>query len=810
MFFTDNCFEKIFPKFILPYNKGMSKKQTLGIVLVLLLISIIFSNSPAKAIPVSDVTYLELAEKYAPVLYFHEEEVFYPQPVEVILGTSRLRENVNNWFDHNILNTVTISDLVTFKDASFFIDVWYGTRGESDYKNFSSHRSYYLENLSPDAGGLPISAYIRVAEDSATQNLVLQYWLFYYYNDWFNKHEGDWELVEIILSADHTPEWVVLSQHHGGTRRTWETTKIEEDTHPIVYVALGSHANYFWGDEIYPNGMDIGNSRVEILDRTGAVGGIIPQVILLQDRIDSSLSETGDWLNFLGNWGETAFQSDFGGPTGPSAKGLQWEAPYQWGLAQPLDVEVWYQNRLRVVVEDAANTVFSSDEKTLFSEDDIDIAKNIFVLHTDPPVSVNLDFTIQAAFQPETKIHYYWPDVGGQTVTQYTFSDLDLSTNEQIEIIKQAEKDPQLSMQNGEVISPVTRSTSLQTWDQPDLVWFAGYLSTNQVVGGVLISLAAGILPALAYIMLIYNFDKNEKEPKSLIVAALVWGAIPAVLVALVANLFFNLPPSLVGPEAVEAIKIGVFSPFVEEFLKGGIVLFFALKRKNEFNNTLDGIIYGSMVGLGFAMTGNTISYLASFLYRGFDSLRLSILFEGIFFGLNHAFYTAIFGAGLGYARQYFNRSTRAGISVMAFVLAVLVNGIHSYITQALVGVNPLTIILNWLAISVIFAVMVLSIRRENSILKDFLIDELPSPLLVIAIQHKKRRIVLRQIKRQEGREAEKKTALFFKQASQLAFLKEEIQRNPAVDSLNQVEILRGEIRDSIGQMTQYIEDLSP
>jgi len=787
----------------------MLKKQTFLIALVLLLTPLSFSLSPTNAASIPDNSYLELAEKFAPVLYFHPDEVFRPQPVEVILGTSRLRENIKNWFDHNILNSVTISDLVTYKDADFFIDVWYGTRGESDYKNFSSHRAYYLENLSPDSGGPPNAVYARVLEDHTTQKLVLQYWLFYYYNDWFNKHEGDWELVEVILNDDQTPEWVILSQHHGGTRRTWQTTKIESRTHPAVYVALGSHANYFWGDEIYPNGMDIGNSRVEILDRTGTTGKIIPQVILLPDTLDIPLTEKEDWLGFLGNWGETAYQSDFGGPTGPSAKGQQWEDPYQWGLAQPLDMEIWYQNRLQIISENTTNAVILPSKTPLLSASDIDTASNTFILHADPPAAENLHFTVQAEFQPESSIQFYWPEAEGQTVTQYTFSNLNLNAAQQIEILKPAGKPPQITTQTGETILPSTGSTNTQTWDQPDLVWFAGYLTTNQVLEGILISLAAGILPALAYIFLIYNFDKNEKEPKSLIAAALGWGAVPAVLVALAANLFFNLPPSLIGPEAVEAVKIGIFSPLVEELLKGAIVLFFALKRKKEFNNTLDGIIYGSMVGLGFAMTGNTISYLGSFLYRGFDSLRLSILFEGLFFGLNHAFYTAIFGAGLGYARQFTKKSTRTAIPLIAFVLAVLVNGIHSYITQALVGVTPLTIILNWLAISAIFVIMIISIRRENNILNQFLADELPHPLFDAATKYKKRRTLLRQIKKIEGRDAAKKAAQFFKQTAQLAFLKEEIERNPAADPLNQVEVLREQIQAAVEKIAQILEEMN-
>ena len=106
------------------------------------------------------------------------------------------------------------------------------------------------------------------------------------------------------------PEWVVLSQHHGGTRRSWSTTQIEGDTHPAVYVALGSHANYFWGNETYPNGTTIGNVRLEIMDRTGTFDRVIPDVILIPDREQAAADPARwkglEWLSFGGHWGEIA------------------------------------------------------------------------------------------------------------------------------------------------------------------------------------------------------------------------------------------------------------------------------------------------------------------------------------------------------------------------------------------------------------------------------------------------------------------------------------------------------------------------
>ena len=84
---------------------------------------------------------------------------------------------------------------------------------------------------------------------------ILQYHFFYAFNDWrlaangMNHHEADWEMVAVYLKND-APYAVLFSQHGTGNFEKWETVRVAVDkqghttTHPLVYVALGSHANY--------------------------------------------------------------------------------------------------------------------------------------------------------------------------------------------------------------------------------------------------------------------------------------------------------------------------------------------------------------------------------------------------------------------------------------------------------------------------------------------------------------------------------------------------------------------------------------
>jgi hypothetical protein len=99
--------------------------------------------------------------------------------------------------------------------------------------------------------------YGRVTRPPLSGAIVLQYWYFYYDNTYvypfplpsdtiWQAHEGDWEVVNVVLSEDEQPQFVGYSQHCLGQQLDWDSKQLSRlDTHPIVYVAAGSHANYF-------------------------------------------------------------------------------------------------------------------------------------------------------------------------------------------------------------------------------------------------------------------------------------------------------------------------------------------------------------------------------------------------------------------------------------------------------------------------------------------------------------------------------------------------------------------------------------
>jgi hypothetical protein len=162
------------------------------------------------------------------------------------------------------------------------------------------------------------------AAHDAGGDMWLQYWFFYFYNDYnligqFIKaglHEGDWEMIQIHLS-DERPDFAVYAQHNLAEGRDWRQVDMLPGTRrPIVYVARGSHASYFEpGTQWTGQWFDHADGRRRS-----------PEARL--EIADESLRDF-HWLRWPGRWGDTRSAGgplDSDSPVGP-AMHPQWRDP---------------------------------------------------------------------------------------------------------------------------------------------------------------------------------------------------------------------------------------------------------------------------------------------------------------------------------------------------------------------------------------------------------------------------------------------------------------------------------------------------
>jgi len=244
------------------------------------------------------------------------------------------------------------------------------------------------------------------------------------------------------------------------------------------------------------------------------------------------------------------------------------------------------------------------------------------------------------------------------------------------------------------------------------------------IPASVVIALAA----TLVYVLLIYWIDRHEKEPLLLALATFVWGALPAVILSVVLEEAAGLTLSSLDPASAQFMAASVAAPVIEEFAKAlalwGLFLFF----RAEFDGVLDGIVYGALVGLGFAMTENIAYFLSSYEEGGWAQWLMVVAVRSLLFGLMHAFYTGLTGGALGWALQARSRAVRYTLPLLGLGAAMLAHGLHngllSVASETPLGMVAFAAVADWSGILLLAGIVVLAWRRERQVIAAELADE--------------------------------------------------------------------------------------
>jgi len=257
-----------------------------------------------------------LLATYEPVMQFDPLEQFLPTKVESFITDAGLEQLTGTW--SVVQQQAAPGDLPGPGSGS-----WRLNQDSCTPAAPLGGLACYSAAGNQGSGGPAV--YGRVARDDG--RIVLQYW-FFYYDDVYSyayppsdfiwqAHEGDWEDVSVVLSGDQQPLYVGYSQHCLGQRRGWADTPRLDGTHPIVHVAVGSHANYFSGGTHPINVACIPPAAVAILRRLGlplpvdyAFAGPVsgpPGSGSSVMPIEQIRAEGPSWMQFPGFWGELQY-----------------------------------------------------------------------------------------------------------------------------------------------------------------------------------------------------------------------------------------------------------------------------------------------------------------------------------------------------------------------------------------------------------------------------------------------------------------------------------------------------------------------
>ena len=169
---------------------------------------------------------LELAERYAPIMMLKAQEAacdengepYAPTSVDILMGNPEILLRQLGTDNPVIKAGPEPSDLYGLGEG-FFLD-FPGSALQPD--------CIYEKDFDKYSQGRPAVVYAHIVKQPEhPDQLALQYWFYWYYNDWNNKHESDWEGIQLLFTASTIaealstePDSVGYAQHEGGSEST--------------------------------------------------------------------------------------------------------------------------------------------------------------------------------------------------------------------------------------------------------------------------------------------------------------------------------------------------------------------------------------------------------------------------------------------------------------------------------------------------------------------------------------------------------------------------------------------------------------
>ena len=278
-----------------------------------------------------------LANRFAPALSMHPQERFLPRSVDGFVsqagdGSISSDELDDEQYDENF--TLDVPDDIQDSTTSPVTVYWtIRANGLTGHVHLQYYIFYYYDYLNP----LQRSACARLAnpeqyDPSVYGESIPPDTAIRIHGNFCHPHEADWELIQMrfpilpftdtaervdeIIEGNVTAAAVTYSQH--GWSESNDYDKIQHiGSHPVSYVALGKHANYFGPPS------DITEYISAIHDQISAQGRELDPPALSSGGYNlEGITEMTPWVAYEGKWGE----EEIDGPDHP----IRWDTPLLW------------------------------------------------------------------------------------------------------------------------------------------------------------------------------------------------------------------------------------------------------------------------------------------------------------------------------------------------------------------------------------------------------------------------------------------------------------------------------------------------
>jgi RsiW-degrading membrane proteinase PrsW (M82 family) len=305
----------------------------------------------------------------------------------------------------------------------------------------------------------------------------------------------------------------------------------------------------------------------------------------------------------------------------------------------------------------------------------------------------------------------------------------------------------------------------------------------------------AAFIPMFVYLIIIWLYDRYDREPFGLVLKNYFWGAFGAIILAVIWSIILSNAISLFikNPAHLDKVESMLLAPFIEEITKG--VFLFITVRSRKFDNITDGIVYGGAIGLGFGMTENFLYFIS--YGTSLSGWLTIVVIRTLFSAVMHCLATATFGAFLAYSK-FKSTVYKITFPIAGLLLAMLLHSVWN-VTVSFESTALLGLLFIVFSVAIFLSVFSISVSGEKKIIYNELLEEAERGLIPVehlAILNSRRRNSI-------GWVDESIRKLYIRAATTLAFRKMQLKNSKGLSRIyyeDDVEYYRNFIHNLLTQ----------
>ena len=315
---------------------------------------------------------------------------------------------------------------------------------------------------------------------------------------------------------------------------------------------------------------------------------------------------------------------------------------------------------------------------------------------------------------------------------------------------------------------------------------------------GWVLSILLMLLFVVPVLLVVRWLDQYEREPRSMVLGAFLWGLLVVPLFAGLGNDTWGVVITRVfGGEFSYDWSAALTAPVIEETYKYlGVVLLYLIARY-EFDDLIDGFVYGALVGLGFAVSEDIFYFIFQFggdIPSVIEGFYVRVIASGVY---GHVTFTGISAIGLAYFASRRGEQSFSRRFLVAAALLLTAMAAHFIWNSPFLGSLPILLygLVKGLPFLIFLVVLViLARRREHAALGGLLSAEvgragLTEPEVDLLRNRRARREATRMLTQSGGREAKDALRRLLREDVSLAMVAS------AVDSVDDARLIQARER---------------